>query len=95
MHKEKSGAAAYHSRPPMRDVRRALQVVGILALSVVDPVRGKSQLVMEKNFFLATSICEDLSCRKQIVGATEAFGIAGYRDCTKGETYGISGEREC
>lgn len=85
----------YRSRLPMRDVCRALQVVGVLALSVVNPVRGKSQLVMEKTFFQATSICEGLSCRKQIVGANEAFGIAGYRDCTKGETYGISGEREC
>ena len=81
----------------MRGFRRAdaVSVLGALALSWVNSSSGKLQLVMEENFFMATSACEGLSCRKQIVGANETFGLAAHQACSKGETYGVSIVREC
>ncbi|CAN0250419.1 unnamed protein product, partial [Pylaiella littoralis] len=58
-----------------------------VALGWVGLVRGHSHLVMEKTFSMATTSCEDLSCRKEIYGANETMGVGAASHCSQRITY--------
>lgn len=51
-------------------------------------VDARAQLVMEQTFVMETETCVGVSCRKQIIGANETFGVGADGACTKGNHYG-------
>lgn len=67
----------------------------MLVLGQLAGVAGtKHQLVHQETFSMATSTCEGVSCRHQIVGANETFGLAAHATCSKGVHYGSPHEGE-
>ncbi|CAM9620083.1 unnamed protein product, partial [Ectocarpus sp. 4 AP-2014] len=58
-----------------------------MMLSKVGLVSGHSQLVMEQTFYMETSSCEGVSCRKEIIGANETLGVGAIEDCSHNTTY--------
>lgn len=66
-----------------------LLVTTVLALGQLSGVAATNhQLVHEETFSMATSTCEGVSCRHQIVGSNETFGLAAHATCSKGVHYG-------
>lgn len=58
-----------------------------MMLSKVGLVSGHSQLVMEQTFYMETSSCEGVSCRKEIIGANETLGVGAVEECSHNTTY--------
>lgn len=68
--------------------RAGLSSLGaVVVLSNVGLVSGHSQLVMEQTFYMETSACEGVSCRKEIIGANETLGVGAVDDCSHNTTY--------
>lgn len=80
------------TKSALREWKRAgvaLLTTTVLTLGQLSGVAATShQLVHEETFPMATSTCEGMSCRHQIVGSNETFGLAAHATCTKGVHYG-------
>ncbi|CAM9594067.1 unnamed protein product, partial [Hapterophycus canaliculatus] len=59
----------------------------VMVLNGIRHVSGHSQLVMEQTFFMETSACDGMSCRKEIIGANETLGVGAVATCSKRTTY--------
>lgn len=67
---------------------RGLSLAGAAAvLSGIGHASGHSQLVMEETFFMETSTCDGMSCRKEIIGANETLGVGALVTCSQSTTY--------
>lgn len=58
-----------------------------MALIGIGYASGHSQLVMEQTFFMETSACDGMSCRKEIIGANETLGVGAVPTCSQATTY--------
>lgn len=48
---------------------------------------GNSQLILEQSFRMETATCEGVSCRRQLIGGAEAYGLGAHTMCTSRTQY--------